>query len=71
MLGRVRSLEELIPPIEVDPNLVTPGAIGFIATFIVGCGVLFLLLDMTRRIRRVRYRAEINERLDEESNPQG
>lgn len=71
MLGRVRGLEELIPPIEVDPNLVTPGAVGFIATFVVGIGVLLLLLDMTRRIRRVRYRAEISERLDGESNQQG
>ena len=71
MLGRVRGLEELIPPIEVDPNLVTPGAVGFIATFVVGIGVLLLLLDMTRRIRRVRYRAEIAERLDGESNQQG
>jgi hypothetical protein len=71
MIGRVRALEELIPPIEVDPNLVTPGVVGFIATFVVGSGVLLLILDMTRRIRRVRYRAEINERLDGESSQQG
>ena len=57
---------ELIPPIEVDPNLVTPGVAGFIATFVVGIGVLLLLLDMNRRMRRNRYRAEISQRLDEE-----
>jgi capsular polysaccharide biosynthesis protein len=62
---------ELIPPIEVDPNLVTPGVIGFIATFVVGIGVLFLLLDMNRRMRRNRYRAEIAERLDREANSEG
>jgi hypothetical protein len=59
---------ELIPPIEVDPNLVTPGVAGFIATFVVGIGVLLLLLDMNRRMRRNRYRAEISQRLDEESS---
>jgi len=62
---------ELIPPIEVDPNLVTPGVVGFIATFVVGIGVLLLLLDMNRRMRRNRYRAEIAERLDREANPEG
>jgi capsular polysaccharide biosynthesis protein len=62
---------QLIPPIEVDPNLVTPGVIGFIATFVVGIGVLLLLLDMNRRMRRNRYRAEIAERLDREANPEG
>ena len=62
---------ELIPPIEVDPNLVTPGVIGFIATFVVGIGVLLLLLDMNRRMRRNRYRAEIAERLDKEATPEG
>jgi hypothetical protein len=61
----------LIPPIEVDPNLVTPGVAGFIATFVVGIGVLLLLLDMNRRMRRNRYRAEIAERLDREANPEG
>lgn len=60
---------ELIPPIEVDPNLVTPGVAGFIATFVVGMGVLLLLLDMNRRMRRNRYRAEISQRLDEETSP--
>jgi capsular polysaccharide biosynthesis protein len=62
---------ELIPPIEVDPNLVTPGVVGFIATFVVAIGVILLLLDMNRRMRRNRYRAEITERLDRETNPEG
>jgi len=61
----------LIPPIEVDPNLVTPGVAGFIATLVVGMGVLLVALDMSRRIRRNRYRGEISERLDRETNPEG
>jgi len=71
-LIRVLPLEEdtLIPAIEVDPNSVTPGVIGFVVTFLVAAGVLLLILDMVRRVRRVRYRAEINEKLDREANPE-
>ena len=58
--------EELIPPIEVDPVLVTPGAVGFFATFLMAAGAVFLIFDMVRRVRRVRYRAEISEWLDRE-----
>ena len=58
--------DELIPPIEVDPVLVTPGVIGFVVTFLVAMVSLVLILDMVRRVRRVRYRAEIAERLDAE-----
>ena len=56
--------EELIPAIEVDPNSVTPGVIGFIMTFGVMIAVLLLVLDMVRRVRRVRYRQEIADKLD-------
>jgi capsular polysaccharide biosynthesis protein len=71
-LIRVLPLEEntLIPAIEVDPNSVTPGVIGFVVTFLVAAGVLLLILDMVRRVRRVRYREEINEKLDREANPE-
>ncbi len=60
--------EELIPPIEVDPNSVTPGVIGFVITLFVALAVLFLIVDMSRRVRRVRYRALVNEQLDAETN---
>lgn len=59
--------EELIPPIEVDPVLVTPGVVGFVITAVVGISVILLILDMVKRIRRVRYREEIAQRLDAES----
>lgn len=59
----------LIPAIEVDPNSVTPGVIGFLATLFVAMGVVVIIVDMTRRVRRVRYRAEIAEKLDSEANP--
>jgi len=58
--------EELIPHIEVDPVLVTPGVVGFVVTFAVAIGALLLILDMVKRVRRVRYRAEIAKMLDRE-----
>ena len=56
--------EDLIQAIEVDPNSVTPGVVGFIMTFGVMIAVLLLAIDMVRRVRRVRYRQEIADRLD-------
>jgi hypothetical protein len=49
-----------------DPNLITPGVWGFIAILLVGIVTILLLLDMTRRIRRSRYREEVRIKLDEE-----
>ncbi|MDR6971097.1 hypothetical protein [Leifsonia shinshuensis] len=45
---------------------VTPGVLGFVVTFLLAVAVVLLVIDMTRRIRRVRYRAEIAEKLDAE-----
>lgn len=47
-------------------DVTTPGPWGFVAFFGVAIVVLLLVIDMTRRIRRVRYRAEVNEKLDAE-----
>lgn len=71
MMSLLFVLEEtpLIPAIEVDPNSVTPGVVGFLATLFVAMGVVVIIVDMTRRVRRVRYRAEIVEKLDREANP--
>lgn len=72
-MGPTQSIlaEELIPPIEVDPVSVTPGVAGFVFTFVVAVAILLIILDMVRRIRRVRYRQEITERLDEEARQAG
>ena len=64
LTGLVLMEEDLIPAIEVDPNSVTPGVVGFIMTFGVMIAVLLLVLDMVRRVRRVRYRQEIADKLD-------
>lgn len=54
-----------LPP-DFDPNTVTPGVEGFIAIAVVAIAAIFLLVDMTRRIRRVRYRGEVREQLEAE-----
>ena len=59
-------VDEPSTPPGFDPNTVTPGVEGFIAIALVAIAVIFLLVDMTRRIRRVRYRGEIRERLEAE-----
>lgn len=49
-----------------NDDQVTPGYVGFIVTFLLAVVVVLLIIDMVRRIRRVRYRAEIAEKLDAE-----
>lgn len=54
------------PGDDIDPNIVTPGVWGFVLTFAVVVAVVVLIIDMSRRMRRLRYRAEANARLDAE-----
>lgn len=54
------------PSPTVNPDNVTPGVAGFIAIAVIAIAVVLLLIDMIRRIRRGRYRAEIAEQLDAE-----
>lgn len=53
-----------------DPNFntdtVTPTWVGFLVTFLMAVATVLLIMDMTRRIRRVRYREEIRIKLDAE-----
>ncbi|MFM2384632.1 MAG: hypothetical protein RL166_506, partial [Actinomycetota bacterium] len=60
---------ELIDPLN-DPNKVyySPGVIGFLAVFLMMIAVTFLVIDMVRRVRRVRYRSEIQEKLAGEAS---
>lgn len=46
---------------------VTPGVVGFIAIALVAVVTILLVIDMTRRIRRTRYRSEIRDRLEAEA----
>jgi FtsH-binding integral membrane protein len=40
--------------------------VGFAITFAMAVITVLLIIDMTRRIRRVRYRSEIREKLEAE-----
>jgi hypothetical protein len=57
------------PSATPDPSetFYSPGTIGFIMTFFVTAGAVALIFDMVRRIRRVRYRAEITEKPEAEA----
>mgnify|MGYP001073154855 FL=1 len=54
------------PIVEPDPELVTPGFLGFAIVALLVVAVVLLVWDMQRRIRRTRYRAEIDAELDAE-----
>ncbi|SDR05780.1 hypothetical protein [Arthrobacter crystallopoietes] len=45
----------------LDPDQVTPGALGFFATFFMVLAIVLLMRSMAKRIRRVRYREMITE----------
>lgn len=57
------------PESTTDPanTYYSPGTIGFIATFAMAAAAVLLIFDLVRRVRRVRYRAEIQEKLDAET----
>jgi hypothetical protein len=52
---------------QFDPDTVTPGFIGFIATFGVALIVILLVIDMVRRVRRVNYREQVRRQLEQEA----
>jgi len=55
-----------LPAYEGDPNLITPGVVGFAVTFFIAIATVLLIVDMTRRVRRVNYRAQVQQKLDDE-----
>jgi len=48
-----------------DPSKIyySPGVVGFFAVFFMMLAATFLIIDMVRRVRKVRYREEIREKL--------
>ncbi|GAA4767843.1 hypothetical protein [Microbacterium gilvum] len=50
----------------VDPDLVTPGPLGFLTIALLVVVVFLLVADMLRRVRRAKYREEANAVLDAE-----
>lgn len=54
------------PKPDFDLNSVTPTWVGFAITFLVAAATVLLIMDMVRRVRRARYRGEMQERLQAE-----
>jgi cytochrome oxidase assembly protein ShyY1 len=59
------------PTMTVPAESVTPGVAGFLVIALLVVGVFLLVWDMQRRIRRARYRDEVNEQLDREAAQAG
>ena len=55
-------------PAPLDEDTVTPGWVGFVVIFALALVTVFLIIDMTRRVRRVRYREEVREKLAAEDD---
>ena len=55
-------------PVPLDVATVTPGWIGFVVIFAIALATVLLIIDMTRRVRRVRYRSEIRDTIAAEAN---
>jgi hypothetical protein len=51
---------------ESEQIAVSPGTVGWIYTFAMAIIVGFLIFDMVRRIRKIRYRDEIQQEISEE-----
>lgn len=51
------------PPLwgELDPATATPGTLLFLASLFIVTGVIFLIRDMGKRVRRVRYNSMTQE----------
>lgn len=61
----IRSAEEN-NVLTYNPDDVTPGVIGFGVTALVALAIIFLGLDMYRRVRRMRFREEVRAEIAEE-----
>ncbi|WP_442777566.1 hypothetical protein, partial [Pseudomonas sp. P14-2025] len=55
-----------LPPSTIPDEAVTPGVWGFVAIAFVAVATVLIVVDMTRRVRRTRYRGEVRERIQAE-----
>lgn len=63
MIWLLSNSPSLAPGSSVPADAVTPGPIGFLWMAIVVAIAILLGLDMVRRVRKVKYRQEVRERL--------
>ncbi|MDA3147691.1 hypothetical protein JSO19_09910 [Leucobacter sp. UCMA 4100] len=51
---------------DINPDDVTPGIVGFAFTLAIAVAVIFIGVDMYRRIRRMQYREEVRAEIADE-----
>ena len=66
LLTQPQTPDPTLPPSTIPDEAVTPGVWGFIAIAFVGIATVLIVVDMTRRVRRTRYRGEVRERIQAE-----
>jgi len=66
LLAQQSTPDATLPPSTVPDVDVTPGVWGFVAIAFVAIATVLIIVDMTRRVRRTRYRGEVRERIEAE-----
>jgi hypothetical protein len=63
----------MTPTPTTDPanTFYSPGTVGFLAVAFITLAAVVIIFDMVRRVRRVRYRAEVQEKLAAEAAGNG
>ena len=66
LLAQPSTPDPTLPASTVPDVDVTPGVWGFVAIAFVAVATVLIIVDMTRRVRRTRYRGEVRERIQAE-----
>ena len=66
LLAQPSTPDATLPASTVPDVDVTPGVWGFVAIAFVAVATVLIIVDMTRRVRRTRYRGEVRERIQAE-----
>jgi hypothetical protein len=66
LLAQPSTPDATLPPSTVPDVDVTPGVWGFVAIAFVAIATVLIIVDMTRRVRRTRYRGEVREQIEAE-----
>ncbi|MBD8660229.1 hypothetical protein IFT72_08510 [Frigoribacterium sp. CFBP 8754] len=66
LLAQPSTPSPTLPASTVPDEAVTPGVWGFVAIAFVAIATVLIIVDMTRRVRRTRYRGEVRERIEAE-----
>ena len=66
LLAQPSTPDATLPPSTVPDVDVTPGVWGFVAIAFVAIATVLIIVDMSRRVRRTRYRGEVREQIEAE-----